>query len=201
MARQREYGHAGRPERHLVLVPGPAGRVKVYWRFREPDELTAYVRFAIRDQTSTFHAAELRVLEPWLDRYRELPLRRVERGVNADEAVSRHLAERYNAPEPADVAAHFGQTPARREQAEQRFRLSRPEKRRLPDSFYVDVATAYRDAVAAGLDPRKTLATDSGTPADTVARWIGQARKHGHLPPGEQGKVTASGWIKEDDDG
>jgi hypothetical protein len=70
-------------------------------------------------------------------------------------------------------------------------KLTRPAKRRLPDEFYYDVSIAYTDAVEAGLNPRKTLAADSGAPADTVARWVGEARKRGHLPPGEPGKVTA----------
>ena len=72
-----------------------------------------------------------------------------------------------------------------------RFRLKRPKGRRLPADFYEHVARAYREAVAAGLNPRKTLATDSDTPADTVARWVAEARRRGHLPPAQPGKVSA----------
>ena len=42
------------------------------------------------------------------------------------------------------------------------------------------------------MNPRKTLAADSDTPADTVARWIGQARQRGKLSPAEPGKASGS---------
>jgi hypothetical protein len=182
-------------ERTLSIRPGPAGWTEARWLAGSPDEVVCYVRFAIRDQTSRFHVAEFRMVEPWVTRHRELPLGRIENAVNADVAASRALSERYNEKPPADVAAWFGQTAARREQVEQRYRLARPTARRLADSFYADVAAAYRDAVAAGLNPRKAIALDADTPADTVARWIREARRRGFLPPGEPGKVTASASI------
>jgi hypothetical protein len=72
-----------------------------------------------------------------------------------------------------------------------RYRLKRPAKRRLPDTFYRNVATAYSDAVKRGTQPRKTLVADTGAADATVAAWIMKARKLGYLPPAEPGKVSA----------
>ena len=58
------------------------------------------------------------------------------------------------------------------------------------DDFYRQVALAYRRAVAGGRNPGKSLADDSGVPHGTVARWIAESRRRGHLPPAEKGKVT-----------
>jgi hypothetical protein len=212
MARKR----SDRPERQLVIFPGPAGWTKVLWRFQQPDEIEVYVRLEIRDDT--FDAVEFRLFEPWLDRLREIPLRRIENAIRASTYVREMLRSRYEETEPDfsdESVFYFGPSQAERENfgagapgafsldaapgayaisgaaAGLRFKLSRPAKRRLPDEFYADVAIAYMAAVEAGLNPRKALAADSGTPADTVARWIGQARKRGHLPPGEPGKATA----------
>jgi hypothetical protein len=178
------------PDRQLVFFPGPAGWTSVIWRFQQPDEIEAHVRFELRD--GRFDAVELRLGEPWLDRLREIPLRRIENAVRASARVQQLLRDRYDEPAsgfPGETVFRMG--PTRAELARDRFKLTRPAKRRLPDEFYYDVSIAYTDAVEAGLNPRKTLAADSGAPADTVARWIGEARKRGHLPPGEPGKVTA----------
>ena len=73
-----------------------------------------------------------------------------------------------------------------------RYRLQRPTTRRLGDDFYRLVAKAYTDALAWGLNPRKTLALDSETPADTVARWIRKAREKGFLTAAEPGKASGA---------
>jgi hypothetical protein len=123
---------------------------------------------------------ELRILQPLQQDLRSLPLGRIERAVNAVPAVIT----------PATAGVVFGASGTLTAPTT-RFKLVRPARRRLPDSFYKDVAEAYRQAVAAGLNPRKTLATDSGAPADTVARWTLEARKRGYLPATEPGKVSA----------
>ena len=129
--------------------------------------------------------AELRVTAPWLERHRELPLGRVENAAHANAIVRFELLEfideRHEGVDPVDMylmkqSVQRGMSP--------RYKLERPAGRRLDDEFYGLVARAYADAVAWGMNPRKTLATDSGTPADTVARWIGQARKRGKLSTG-----------------
>lgn len=72
-----------------------------------------------------------------------------------------------------------------------RYRLRRPKGRKIHATFYRNVATAYRDAVRRGLQPRKTIVADTGASDATVARWIGEARKREYLPPAEPGKVSA----------
>ena len=77
-------------------------------------------------------------------------------------------------------------------EATRRPRLKRPKSRReLDDSFYERVGVAYTAAVAHGLPPAKTLAAESDTPPGTVNRWIAEARRRGHLPPAQPGKVSA----------
>lgn len=68
-------------------------------------------------------------------------------------------------------------------------RLEVPDGRPWPDSFYVQVADAYRALVTAGLNPGQELASQNGVPATTAHRWIRAARERGHLPPGQRGKV------------
>ena len=80
-----------------------------------------------------------------------------------------------------------------------RLRLERPEGRRLDANFYKRVALAYKGALAEGLNPRQTLASESGAAPDTVARWIAKARddKYGYLPKTTAGKASAYGEVKD----
>jgi hypothetical protein len=84
-----------------------------------------------------------------------------------------------------------------RPSSEDRFRLRRPAGRNLGDGFYREVARAYTAAVAAGLNPRKALAEDAATPADTVARWTAEARRRGYLPPAKPGRVTPMAQVQD----
>jgi hypothetical protein len=121
----------------------------------------ARVRF---DKTGTGKITDVWVTEPTPQNLRRIPLARIETTVAAG----------------SDHAPHA------------RYRLHRPAKRKLGPEFYANVATAYRDAVARGNpNPRKQLAADTGAADATVAAWIMEARKRGHLPPGQPGKVTA----------
>ncbi len=60
---------------------------------------------------------------------------------------------------------------------------------RLDDDFLKRVADAYRDVVASGRWPAPVLAAEANVTKSTVRRWVLEARKRGHLPPGKQGKV------------
>lgn len=71
-----------------------------------------------------------------------------------------------------------------------RYKLRRPAKRKLGPEFYANVGTAYRAAVARGMQPRKAIVEDTGAADATVAKWIMEARKRGYLPPAEPGKVS-----------
>jgi len=77
--------------------------------------------------------------------------------------------------------------PAGRPARPQREPLAPPS--RLDDEFLSRVATAYREVAAAGEWPAPALADEAGVSRATVRRWVLEARKRGHLPPGSQGKV------------
>jgi len=180
----------------LEINPGHDGWAQVTWRAGEPAEIVAYVRFA-SDERLLLHPVELLIAEPWLRGHRDLPLSRIENATNANALVRFELLK--GLPQELardDVPRFFQFKQAIQRGMSGRYRLERPTKRRLGDDFYRSVAQAYADAVAFGLNPRKTLATDSGTPADTVARWIRRAREKHYLSPAEPGK--ASGVLPEE---
>jgi hypothetical protein len=112
---------------------------------------------------------------------RDVPLAKIETAVNADPKIQEWIAAGTAGP----TIERFKSVAAKRRQ------LSRPERRRLDDGFFELVADAYRGAAALGLPPAKTLAQESETPPGTVNRWIAEARKRGHLPPAQPGKVSA----------
>jgi hypothetical protein len=179
----------------LVVLPGWGGWAQLKWRQGTPGEVIAYARFEA-DAAALLHPVELRVVEPWLRRHRELPLGRVENAVNADARVRWDLLHDIEKEMPDnDPATFFLHKGAIEKGMSDRIKLKRPIGRKLGDDFYRAVADAYTDALAFGLNPRKTLALDSATPADTVARWIRQARQRGYLSSGEPGK--ASGVLLE----
>jgi hypothetical protein len=74
---------------------------------------------------------------------------------------------------------------------ERRYKLTRPPGKRLPDSFFADVAHAYQSAIAFGKNPRQAIVEDTGAADATVAGWIVAARRLGHLPETSAGRVTA----------
>ena len=98
----------------------------------------------------------------------------------ADPAKRRAADTRVDPTEVARIRREIEPAP--------RIAFRRPAGRRLTDTFYRDVADAYRRARAAGLDPRKTMAEDAGCSRATVARWIAESRRRGHLPPAEKKK-------------
>jgi hypothetical protein len=172
----------------LSFAVGPAGWVEV----TRPDEPPVYVRFTLNRDRKTWRLTELRVVHPTGDQLRALPLSRIETAANANGLVATGLAIGRTQNEPRDVPAWFRRHRARAEamEAAGRYLLERPTGRRLDDVFYARVAEAYRGAVAAGLNPRQTLASDSGAAPDTVARWVGESRRRGFLPKGQPGKIT-----------
>ncbi len=185
------------PAKPLDVIPGPGGWARVTWRQGQTGEVVADVRFSVEQPALKLVVAELRFVEPWLRRHRELPLSRVENAANADANTRFQIVKDSKKPAPRDLDEYFAlkaKTSGRR--VEPRYQLERPARRRLDDDFYAAVARAYADAVAEGLNPRKTLAADSGTPADTVARWIAEARRRGQLSAGEPGKASGTTYTK-----
>jgi hypothetical protein len=170
----------------LSLAVGDGGWVRAALAPRDLPPQTVYVRFTPKGER--WHATELWLPKPTQDVLRTIPLSRIENAVNASGYIAFGLVAGHENPSPADLAAHFRN---KKRRIAQRVKLERPATRRLSNDFYENVGRAYRSAVAAGRNPRKTLAEDSGTPADTVARWVLEARRRGYLPPAEPGKVSA----------
>ena len=120
-------------------------------------------------------------LFPTSELLRDVPLAKFETAVNADPKIQEWIAAGTAEPKIQNL----------KRVAAKRRQLSRPERRKLDDGFFQLVADAYRGAAALGLPPAKTLAQESESPPGTVNRWIAEARRRGHLPPAQPGKVSA----------
>jgi hypothetical protein len=172
----------------LNLWPGPGGWVFVDWGSGR-----AWIRFGLDEHHKLARITEVHVSgEPTADKLRRIPLGRIAAAVRADAAVQVPLAIGLNEELPPE----FFSAPPKRfhelvEKHKPRYRLKRPASRRLDDAFFEKVARAYRDALIRGLNPRQTLAADTGAAPDTVAGWILRARRDGHLPPAQPGKAMA----------
>jgi hypothetical protein len=57
-----------------------------------------------------------------------------------------------------------------------------------PDSFYRRVAEVYRRLAAESNRPAVELAEANDVPVTTSHRWVKEARRRGHLPPGQKGR-------------
>jgi hypothetical protein len=70
----------------------------------------------------------------------------------------------------------------------ERPRLGRPDGTD-PDSFYAQVAAAYREYAPQTRAPAVKIAEEAGVPVGTVRGWIREARRRGKLPQGRKGKA------------
>ncbi len=175
--------------RAITIIPGPGGWADIDWR---PNTET-YVRFALNPDKKTVRIIDVRMPLPTAEALRSLPLARIETAANAGAIVMLAFAMQHTQDPPADIPTFFRKTRKRHQKrmTAGRFILERPEGRQLDDGFYIRVANAYRDALKLGLNPRPTLARDTHSAIDTVARWIGEARRRGHLPQTTPGKKRA----------
>lgn len=98
------------------------------------------------------------------------------------------VAQSWRAQFP-DSGVERPSRPRRRRTAPAAVRQPLTAPDRLDDEFFTVLAHAYRDVVSSGAWPAPTLAEEAGVSPKTVRRWILEARKRGHLPPGTQGKV------------
>lgn len=57
---------------------------------------------------------------------------------------------------------------------------------RLNDDFYRLIGAEYEAHRQAGGHPGKELAAKYHVDPGTVSRWVGEARRRGHLPPKEE---------------
>lgn len=92
--------------------------------------------------------------------------------------------------------ANDDKTPLAGLRARARNRFTPPKRPALPrpdgtdvEAFYGAVAAAYRSASHESGAPATVLAEENGVPVETVRRWIKEARRRGHLPPGRKGRV------------
>jgi hypothetical protein len=162
----------------------------------------AWIRFGRDNENKLSRIAELHVSEPTAEKLRGIPLSRISAAVRADAAVQVPLAIGLNEELPPEFLSAAPEKFAELvKKHKPRYRLKRPATRRLDDSFFENVARAYRDALIRGLTPRQTLAADTGAARDTVAGWILESRRRGHLPPAQPGKAIADVKQEEVDSG
>jgi len=156
----------------LTLKRARGDWVRARWQDDEGRRGEALLKFV--DDEGLLRIASVQITDPTPEKLRRLPLTRIE------------LAARVSGGFPFRTTAAAAQrlrTP--------RYRLRRPAAKRLGDDFYARVARAYRDAVAHGANPRKAMVEDTGAADATVAGWVMEARRRGHLPPAKPGRVSA----------
>ena len=179
---------------HLHIQTGPGGWLKAFWRRDSGADNVIYAQYRVPKTKREGWA--LVALAPSKDSYprwlsdallRDVPTGRIDRAVTASTVFQDGLrADVDQRVDPRELDSVFRKSYEEGEPIV----LERPKRRALTDDFYRQVALAYRRAVARGRNPGKSLADDSGVPHGTVARWIAESRRRGHLPPAEKGKVT-----------
>jgi hypothetical protein len=161
-------------------VSGQPGWVQASWERSDGSKGSAFAAFRLKS-ASRWYISQLLIHVPTAALLRDVPQARIEAAANADPNILEWIEDAN-----AEMA-----TEARRLWARRPHKLRPPTKRRLDDAFYERVSAAYKEAVAFGQRPAKTLSEDSGTPQGTVNRWIAEARRRGYLPRAEPGKVSA----------
>ncbi|SRR6266540_663714 len=158
-----------------------------------PDAPPAAVHFT-RDDRGRWRADGLWVAAPALDSdmLRRLSIPAYEAAANTPAAVARleqsaqDLDERFERTRKRTRTWLDGQmlkASGRRPSA----RLKVPPGAK-PDSFYAKVAAVYRQLAASSNRPAVELAEANDVPVTTAHRWVKEARRRGHLPPGQKGR-------------
>lgn len=179
---------------HLHIETGPGGWLKAYWRREAGPDNCAFVRFqAPKTKRHRWLPVAVQVARdsnfPWLSAefLADVPLSRIDRAVNLSDVMKDGLRDAIDDETPAKLDAAF----RRMYRDAPRHKLERPARGQRTDDFYRQVRLAYRQAIAAGRPPLKTMAEDSGIPQGTIARWVAEARDKGFLPETTAGKVSA----------
>jgi hypothetical protein len=179
---------------HLHIETLGAGWLKATWRRgADAPENTVFCRFRLpRNKREDWLLIGLQASKhsrpPWLSSalLDDVPRYRVELAVHASKVFQDGLRD----PLEVELTTDLDELSKRVYRQAPLPKLERRPRNRLDDEFYRQVAASYRQAVAAGLPPSKTLAEIADTPPGTVNRWIAEARKRGFLPRAERGKVS-----------
>ncbi len=75
-------------------------------------------------------------------------------------------------------------------QGETRPALTRPGAR-VTNEFLAEVALRYRDLAQRTNKPTWHIAQEAQVPLTTARRWVGMARRHGLLGPGQKGRAVS----------
>jgi hypothetical protein len=175
--------------RRLALSVGTGGWVGC----AVDDAAPFYVRFAL-DEHGRLSPVELH-LAPGATIttvvLQRLPLVDLELDVNEGPA-RQPLLDRLEGEAPDPVAALAATMPKPAPRAPVRLVTSavlvQPDKRPHPDSFYQGVARLYRRLARETRRPAVVIAEANHVPVTTAHRWIKEARRRGHLPPGQKGR-------------
>jgi hypothetical protein len=173
------------PVQPIKLTPAVGGWLHADWGVD-----AAWVRFGKDDQDRLTRITEIHIANPTPETLRRVPLNRIHsaatmRGAGLIQVMLAVGVETEPPPEMLSERPTSGHT------LEKRFRLKWKPRQPLDDDFLANVAHAYQSAVAFGLNPRKSIVEDTGAADATVAGWIVQARRSGHLPKAQPGKVSA----------
>jgi hypothetical protein len=173
----------------ITFLTGPDGWVRADERSGRNVVSTWFVNFG-RDKKGQWHpSGALLVDPPTAATVRATPFGRIVLAVNASSEISDALEHHLNDKVPPFSGKFFELFSGFVK--EEPIRLRRPRGRNLDDSFYAQVADAYRLAVARGLNPRAAIAEAASVSPDVAGRWIYEARKtRGLIPKTTPGKVT-----------
>ena len=178
------------PTAELTIKTGPSGWVEVNaWR-GESIVSSAWVHFT-RPRGGRWQPTALFVLDPSDAAVRAISMYRIVNAVNASARIREELAGRVKEPIAPLGSAPFLKAFRGYGHYPEPIVLERPSGRRLDDSFYTQVADAYRAAATRGLNPRAEIAKAAGVSTDVAGRWVREARKRHFLAETTPGKVTA----------
>jgi len=165
----------------LRLFPDAGGWVHADW-----DSGHCWVRFTA-DAEGKLVLSEVHSTDP--DHLRGIPIGRIRAALmRGAGGIVEEVAKRID--DPIDTAT-LSTRPVGGAAIAERFILTRPPGKALGDEFFQDVAQAYESCAVRGLPPNKTIADDLEVATTTVAAWVAEARRRGHLDPGVQGRAGA----------
>ncbi len=197
----REFGYRRRVAETLLwrwnpqdgwfsLARPDGGEGGVHIRLREQDGRLVISEMYVHGAEITpalLRSIPLRALEALADEAWRAKTKRDERGMVPAVATYALSADATADPTLEDLR---GRRPGRKAApAKPRPPLTRPDPSGDLDQFYRRVADAYREFAKLSRAPAAAMANEAGVPVTTVHRWVREARRRGHLPPGRKGRA------------